>query len=75
MADESPTPLEFAQTKDLLDEIRRRFDDVLFVGYQEKTNTLSDYVLFLQGSHHGVLGLLSMAKMASERVVHDDTSN
>jgi len=75
MPEEQPTPLEFAQTKDLLDELRRRFDDALFVGYQEKTNTLSDYVMFMQGSHHGVLGLLSMATMASERAVNDDTSN
>jgi|688.fasta_scaffold621213_2 hypothetical protein len=72
---EPQQPLEFFQTKDLIDELRRRFDDAIFVGYQEKTNTISDYVMFLQGSHHGVLGLMGMAMQAAEKTVHDDTTN
>jgi hypothetical protein len=65
-------PLEFFQTKDLLEELRRRFDDAIFVGYQSKTNTISDYVMFIQGSHHGVMGLLTMGSQAAEKATHDD---
>jgi len=68
-------PLEFYQTKDLINELRRRFDDAIFVGYQEKTNTISDYVMFLQGSHHGVLGLMGMAMQAAEKMINDDATD
>lgn len=72
---ESKMPLEFFQTKDILDELRKRFDDAIFVGYQAKTNTISDYVMFIQGSHHGVMGLLAMGSNAAEKTIHDDTSD
>jgi hypothetical protein len=75
VSDKKQTPLEFTQTRDLLDELRRRFDDAVFVGYQEKTHTISDYVLFIQGSHHGVIGLIGMAGKAAERAIHDDTTD
>jgi hypothetical protein len=71
----SNQPLEFYQTKDLINELRRRFDDAIFVGYQEKTNTISDYVMFLQGSHHGVLGLMGMAMQAAEKTINDDATD
>jgi hypothetical protein len=68
-----PHPLEYYQTKDLLNELRKRFDDAVFIGYQEKTNTLSDYVMFLKGSHHGVSGLIGMAAAAAERTIDEDS--
>jgi hypothetical protein len=72
MSDKNKTPLEFHQTKDLLEELRRRFDDAVFIGYQAKTHTISDYVMFLQGSHHGVMGLIEMGMSAAERTINDD---
>jgi hypothetical protein len=70
---DSPRPLEYYSTKDILNEVRKRFDDAVFVGYQEKTNTISDYILFLHGSHHGVAGLINIVAKAAERSLDADT--
>lgn len=53
-------PIEYFTTKELLDEIRKRFDDVVFVGYTSKTDKDDNYTFFMKGSIHSVHGLASM---------------
>jgi hypothetical protein len=66
MENEGLSPIEYFSTKDLLREIQRRFDDVLFVGYMSKTSDNDHYTFFFKGSCHGVIGLAEMVKNVME---------
>lgn len=66
MESESISPIEYFSTKDLIHELQKRFDDVLFVGYLNKTTANDHYTFFFKGSCHGVVGLAEMAKNVME---------
>jgi hypothetical protein len=60
------SPIEYFSTKCLLQEVQKRFDDVLFVGYLNKTTENDHYTFFFKGSCHGVIGLADMVKNVME---------
>lgn len=66
MESDGLSPIEYFSTKDLLREMQRRFDDVLFVGYINKTTDDDHYTFFFKGSCHGILGLSDMVKRVME---------
>lgn len=68
-------PIEFFTTKELLDEIRKRFDDVVFVGYASKTTKDDNYTFFMKGSIHSVHGLASMMQQMLEGAKSGDDSD
>jgi hypothetical protein len=68
-------PLEYVGTKDLLKEIQRRFDDVLFVGYLNKTTDNDHYTFFFKGSCHGIVGMSEMVKRVMEDTNEHHTSD
>jgi len=53
-------PIEYFTTKELLDELRKRFDEIVFVGYANKTSKDDNYTFFMKGSMHSVHGLAAM---------------
>jgi hypothetical protein len=66
MESDGPAHIEYFSTKDLLKEVQKRFDDVLFVGYMNKTTDNDHYTFFFKGSCHGVVGLADMVKRVME---------
>lgn len=62
----SDTPLELVQTIDLLTEVFNRFDECLFVGYKDHSDTSDHYQIALMASAHGGHGLVELARKAAE---------
>jgi len=60
------TPIEFVSTGDLLRELKSRFDEMLFVGFQATTPNNDSYTVTAKGSMHGTMGLIVMAQRAAE---------
>tara|TARA_R100001082_G_scaffold111118_1_gene93474 strand:+ start:1165 stop:1383 length:219 start_codon:yes stop_codon:yes gene_type:complete len=67
--------LEFIPSDKLILELKKRFDDFVFVGSQKRTGTVDDYVISFKGTYHGILGLCEMARMASETGSDKDELN
>jgi hypothetical protein len=63
-------PIEFVETSALLEELKKRFDSMFFIGYRNSTKTRDDYQCAATGPLHEALGLLHMAMNIVEEV-HD----
>lgn len=59
------TPIEFMGTGEILKELKNRFDEMVFIGFQSKTAKDDSYTLTAKGSMHGTLGLIDFAKQAA----------
>jgi hypothetical protein len=58
-----PSDLEFVGTKEMLEELQQRMDNMIFVGSSNRTAD-QDALLFVGcGSFHGCLGLIEAAKL------------
>lgn len=69
-----PSDLEFVGTKDMLQELQKRMDNMVFVGSSNRSED-EDSLLFVGcGSFHGCLGLIEAAKLLvlSRDEVSDD---
>ena len=58
--------LDFIPSDQLILELKKRYDDFVFVGNQKRTGTVDDYVVSFKGTYHGILGLCEMARIAAE---------
>lgn len=55
--------LEYVETKELLRELQRRMDGMVFVGAANRTTTEDALLFACVGSFHGCLGLIETAKL------------
>lgn len=60
------TPIEFVDTKELVKELKSRFDELVFVGYSNKGSRHNNYHLAFKTSMHGAYGLIEVLKQAAD---------
>ena len=58
--------LDFVPSDQLILELKKRYDDFVFLGNKKMTGTVDDYVVSFKGTYHGILGLCEMARLAAE---------
>lgn len=59
-------PLDFVTTAELLEELKKRFDSLLFIGYKDTSDKRSDYHVATNASLHEVIGLAATAVNIAE---------
>ena len=62
----TPSPLEYVSSTDLIEELQGRFDDFVLIAAQHRTKLMDDITVCFGGSLHGVFGLLDLARLAAE---------
>lgn len=60
------TPIEFMETDELLHELKKRFDEMMFIGFQSKTNSSDSYNISVKSTLHGSFGLIEILSRAAE---------
>lgn len=60
------TPIEFMQTDELIHELKKRFDEMLFIGYSAKTKSEDNYNISVKSTLHGSYGLIEVLTRATD---------
>jgi IS5 family transposase len=60
------TPIEFMETDELLHELKKRFDEMMFIGFQAKTSSSDSYSISVKSTLHGSFGLIEILSRAAE---------
>lgn len=66
-------PLTFATTPELFEELASRFDAMLFIGYQDRTDKHYAMTYESKGSAPEIVGLSRMAERHVNRLVVEGT--
>jgi lipid A disaccharide synthetase len=64
------TPIEYMETDELLQELKKRFDELMFIGYKQQTKREDSYQIAVKSSLHGSYGLIEVLTRATE--AHDE---
>ena len=65
--------LSFVSSEDMLNELRKRFDESIFVGSMKRTEKVEDLTILFSGSYHSCIGLIEVGRMALQAGgTHDD---
>lgn len=65
------TPIEYMETDELLQELKKRFDELLFIGYTAKTKSEDSYNIAVKSTLHGSFGLIEVLSRATEAHAED----
>lgn len=60
------TPIEFMETQELLHELKKRFDEMMFIGFTAQTKVVDNYTVVIKGSLHGSYGLVEVLTRAAD---------
>jgi lipid A disaccharide synthetase len=60
------TPIEYITTKELVDELKKRFDEMAFIGFAVKTSKEDGYSICIKSTMHGAFGLINVLAKAAE---------
>lgn len=60
------TPIEFMETDELLHELKKRFDELMFIGFRSKSKSEDNYSICVKSTMHGSFGLIEILKRAAE---------
>lgn len=60
------TPIEYMETDELIHELKKRFDEMMFVGYHAKKKNEDNYSICVKSTMHGSFGLIEVLKRATE---------
>lgn len=65
------SPIEYMTTEELLKELKKRFDELLFVGYNSKTKGEDSYKIAVKATLHGSFGLIEILSRAADAQVEE----
>lgn len=60
------TPIDYMTNEELLTELKRRFEEMAFVGYTNRKNKEDTYAICVKSSLHGGYGLIEVLKRAAD---------
>lgn len=60
------TPIDYMTNDELLLELKKRFDELAFVGYTYHKGKQDTYAICIKSSLHGGYGLLEVLKRAAD---------
>jgi hypothetical protein len=58
------TPIEYMETDELILELKKRFDEMLFIGFVAKTKSEDNYSICVKSTMHGSFGLVEVLSNA-----------
>ena len=58
------TDIKFIPSEDMIKELQKRFDEMVFLGAAKRTVELEDLVVSFSGSYHACVGLIEVGKLA-----------
>lgn len=64
--------LNFVSSEELIKELQRRFDEMVFIGASQRTQKTEDLTISFSGSYHACVGLMEMGRMAVQTGGSDD---
>ena len=64
--------LNFVSREELIKELQRRFDEMVFIGASQRTQKTEDLTISFSGSYHACVGLMEMGRMAVQTGGSDD---
>tara|TARA_R100000697_G_scaffold106561_1_gene121013 strand:- start:1377 stop:1598 length:222 start_codon:yes stop_codon:yes gene_type:complete len=56
--------LRFTATEEMITELQKRFDEMIFLGAAQKTQKTEDMTISYSGSYHACVGLVEIARTA-----------
>jgi len=65
-------PLEYIPTPNLLKELRKRHDTMVFLAASNRTHDVEDVTVAFEGPFHSILGLVELGKHAVMNGISDD---
>jgi len=65
-------PLEYIPTSNLLKELRKRHDTMVFLAASNRTHDVEDVTVAFEGPFHSILGLVELGKHAVMNGISDD---
>ena len=66
------TPSEYMETQELLHELKKRFDEMMFIGFQPKNKSIDNYHITIKTTLHGAFGLIEVLNRAADAHVEDE---
>lgn len=60
------TPIEYMETDELIQELKKRFDEMLLIGYNCKKKNEDNYSICAKSTMHGSYGLIEVLSRAIE---------
>ena len=66
------TPIEFMETQELVHELKKRFDEMMFIGFQPKSNHADNYHIAIKSTLHGAFGMIEVLSRAADAHVEDE---
>ena len=60
------TPIDYMTTDELLLELKKRFDELLFVGYSTAPKKEDSYSICVKSTMHGTYGLIEVLTRAAD---------
>lgn len=60
------TPIDYMTTDELLFELKKRFKEMVFVGYKEQSNRDDSYSICVKSTLHGTYGLIEVLTRAAD---------
>jgi hypothetical protein len=60
------TPIEYMTDDELIHELKRRFDEMVFVGFSTKGKNSDNYSICVKSTMHGTFGLIEVLSRAAE---------
>jgi hypothetical protein len=60
------TPIDYMTTDELLLELKKRFNEMLFVGYKEHPKKDDSYSICVKSTLHGTYGLIEVLTRAAD---------
>jgi len=65
------TPIEYMDTDELLQELKKRFEEMLFIGYNSKKKGEDCYSIAVKSTLHGSYGLIEVLTRATDAHAED----
>jgi hypothetical protein len=66
------TPIEFMETQELVHELKKRFDEMMFIGFNQKSKHSDSYHIAIKGTLHGAFGMIEVLTRAADAHVEDE---
>ena len=64
--------LRFTATEEMITELQKRFDEMIFLGAAQKTQKTEDMTISYSGSYHACVGLVEIARTAMKGAGYAD---
>lgn len=60
------TPIDYMTNEELLAELKKRFEEMAFIGYANRKNKEDTYAICVKSSLHGGFGLIDILRKAAD---------